>query len=270
MRILDELRSELTLRNYSEKTQDAYIRWNERFIEYTNAATDDVTASHIKSFLSHLISNEKASLSTVNLARSALRFYYESVLENSIGKISAPKPDKKLPVVLTVDEVQQLFEAAATKKSALILKTLYSTGIRVSELCELQVNDINVDEEIGWVRGGKGSKDRMISFSTTLIDKLEEFMDDHGTAFVFPGRDGSMSSRNVQSIVRRTAANAGLTKQVTPHTLRHSFATHMLDQGNDLRLIQELLGHENLQTTQIYTQISSERIKAVENPLDTL
>ncbi|MFT4311264.1 MAG: tyrosine-type recombinase/integrase, partial [Candidatus Woesearchaeota archaeon] len=158
--------------------------------------------------------------------------------------------------------------ACVTKKSKLIIKMLYSSGLRVSELVNLKWNDIEFDQNSGWVRSGKGSKDRLIIFSENLLEELKSFR--NSSEYVFEGRNGPLTTKNIQNIVRTTAKRAKINKKVTPHTLRHSFATHLLENGTDIRIIQDLLGHSNLQTTQIYTHISSEQKKKIKNPLDNL
>jgi integrase/recombinase XerD len=146
---------------------------------------------------------------------------------------------------------------------------LYSAGLRVSELVNLKVQDINFLEKTGWVRKGKGSKDRLFAISESLAKELEEFLQGRGNTFLF-SKDSPLTTRNIQKIISGMKRRAGLNKKITPHTLRHSFATHLLEQGTDIRVIQTLLGHSSLNTTQVYTHISSEQIKKVKNPLDSL
>lgn len=264
---MDELQAELQLRGYSEATQEAYQRLNEAFDEYLDGDIEDATKSDVKGFLASLINDDKAS-STVAQAKSAILFYQNDVLDKDITGVQTPKIEQTLPVVLTPDEVKDLIEAPSYMKSTAILMMLYSSGLRVSELVELEWDDLEPDQQVGWVRGGKGSKDRMITLSERVIDTLDELPGD--TSYVFSGRNGKMTTRNVQRIVKRAADKAGIEKDVTPHTLRHSYATHLLEEGNDLRLIQELLGHSNLQTTEIYTHVSTEAKRDVDNPLDNL
>ena len=264
---MDELQAELQLRGYSEATQEAYQRLNEAFDEHLDDDIEDATKSDVKGFLASLINDDKAS-STVAQAKSAILFYQNDVLDKDITGVQTPKIEQTLPVVLTPDEVKDLIEAPSHTKSTAILMMLYSSGLRVSELVELEWDDLEPDQQVGWVRGGKGSKDRMITLSERVIDTLDELPDD--TSYVFSGRNGKMTTRNVQRIVKRAADKAGIDKDVTPHTLRHSYATHLLEEGNDLRLIQELLGHSNLQTTEIYTHVSTEAKRDVDNPLDNL
>lgn len=255
---MKDLLAEMTLRGMSEHTKKAYLRYNRDFLERMNLEPGQVRKDDIKLYLAQLIDDGKAA-STVNLARSALLFYYNDVREQNFTNIKAPKIGKKLPVYLTQEEVSRLIDAAGTRQSALMIKLLYACGLRVSELVKLRFEDVGEDGTLQ-VRQGKGQKDRV----TVIPDSLREVLD--GEGFVFG--DGSMTTRNVQAVVRRAAKKAGISKHVTPHVLRHSFATHLLEQGENIRVIQELLGHSNLQTTQIYTHVSNEALRNVKSPLD--
>ena len=261
------LQSELQLRGYSEATQDAYTRYNERFADFLDKPVEEASRQDVKNYLASLIVDGKSS-STVSQARSALLFYQNDVLDKDISNVQTPQVENKLPVILTPAEVKRVLEAPTHSKSRLILKFLYSTGVRVSELVKMKWGHLELDQNIGWVRGGKGSKDRMITLSKRLVEELRDLPRDK--LHVFPGRNGAMTTRNVQRIVKKAGENASIDKKVTPHTLRHSYATHLLEEGNDLRLIQELLGHSNLQTTQIYTHVSGDAKRNVNNPLDNL
>jgi len=263
-----DFESELALRNYSQHTLESYKRYLASFQEYLGKEARKASVEDVKKYLAWLVVKKKAAPRTVALAKAALRFYFEEVLGKNLGRINLPKQGRRLPTVLTKEEVKKLIEKAGSKKSELVIKTLYSTGMRVSELCRLKAEDIEWAEGTAWVRQGKGGKDRMIILSRQLLREFKEHLPREG--WLFRGRDGRMSERNVQGIIKRAAENAGIKKKVTPHTLRHSFATHLLEEGNDLRVIQELLGHSNLQTTQIYTSVSSERLKRVKNPLDNI
>jgi integrase/recombinase XerD len=182
-----------------------------------------------------------------------------------------PKKDKKLPEVLSREEVRTLIDSADTIKSRLIISMLYSAGLRVSELVNLKVNDINFKDRSGWVRRGKGAKDRVFVISEKLAEDLQYFINTRGkeNQFMF-SKAKPLTTRNIQKIMQGTRRRAGINKKITPHTLRHSFATHLLEQGTDIRVIQAMLGHSSLSTTQVYTHISTEQIKKVTNPLDSL
>ncbi len=164
-----------------------------------------------------------------------------------------------------------MIELTKNLKHKLIIELLYSTGIRLSELRNLRIRDLELDENILWVRKGKGAKDRMVILSKKLSEELKEYTKNRDpNDFLFHGWHGQISSRAVQKIIKEAAERANIAKRVTPHVLRHSFATHLLESGVDIRKIQVLLGHSNLSTTQIYTSVSSTELKKIENPLDTL
>jgi len=261
--------NELKLRGYSPKTIEAYLKYNKEFALFTSERpASQITIDEVKSYLAHLISEREASARTVNLARSALLFFFNEVHNKGFTNIKTPKIKASLPTVLTKEEVKRLLECAGNEKSRLIMMTLYSSGLRVSELTKLKWKDLELDDKIAWVRSGKGSKDRMIILSDLLSKNFKQIS--KNSTYVFSGRNGSLTTRNIQKIVTNAAKTAKINKKVTPHTLRHSFATHLLESGNDIRMIQELLGHSNLQTTQIYTHVSSEHKRNVRSPLDLL
>jgi integrase/recombinase XerD len=254
---MDSLSTEMTLRGLSEHTQRAYASWNKKLLESLQKTVEEVSQDDIRNFLANLIRQGKSGR-TVNQARSALLFFYNEVLEKGFTKVKAPKVGKTLPTHLTPDEIDHLIKAAATSQSRLMIKLLYASGLRVSELVKLHREDIKPNGTLH-IRQGKGLKDRLTVIPEGLRKELE------GTGPLFG--EGNMTTRNVQSIVKSTAKRAGIQKKVTPHVLRHSFATHLLENGTDIRVIQELLGHSNLQTTQIYTHVSSDTIKNVKSPL---
>lgn len=265
--MLEELHTELQLRGYSEQTKYSYIKINKDFLEHVAKEVTAITKEDIKKYLAHLVSQKRAARS-VNLARAALLFYYNVVLERNFANIKTPKIQASLPTVLSKEEVSALIRAGKTRKSRFIIKLLYATGMRVSELVRLKVEDLELTSNIAWVRSGKGGKDRMIILSKDLREDL--MRKKPGSFVLVSPKGGPMSERTIQNIVQNTTRRAKIIKHVTPHTLRHSFATHLLESGNDIRVIQELLGHSNLQTTQIYTHVSQAHKLKVINPLDNL
>ena len=269
--MLESLSTELKLRNYSEKTVKAYLDHNRKFLEFCGKDDKSISEQDIKAFLAYLISDKKVSPSTVALVKAALKFKYDEMEKRGIVSFKTPKIRRHLPTVLTKSEVKALLNSTKNAKSRLILTLLYSSGLRLSEVTKMRQNDLELSEKIGWVRQGKGGKDRLIILSQAFIDDSRRYMKHHNSKYLFENHKGSMlSGRNIQKIVERTAKKAGIRKRVTPHTLRHSFATHLLEAGVDIRKIQELLGHANLQTTQIYTKVSTEELKKVKSPMDLL
>jgi integrase/recombinase XerD len=269
--MLKRLETELKLRGFSRETVKAYLFHNRKFLHFVNKSPEGVEEEDVKGFIGHLM-EKKAAPSSIILARAALRFFYEEVLGKNVMTVKAPKMSKKLPVVLSKGEVKQLINAAATEKSKLLIKLLYSSGLRLSECINLRVNDLELNEKVGWVRKGKGSKDRLFILSSSLAEELRDYVvKNELKSYLFTNKkDQNLSSRNIQKIIARSAKKAGISKSISPHTLRHSFATHLLESGTDIRKIQELLGHSNLQTTQIYTKVSTEELKKVKSPLDEL
>lgn len=267
MEALQQLQSELRLRGLSPLTVRNYSFFVEKFIRHAQKDPSAFSSADAKLYLSSLF--EKKSKNTIMLAAAALKFFYTQILKKDFGEIHMPKKDRRLPTVLTPDEVRALIGNADTEKSRLIISLLYSSGIRVSELVNLKVHDINVNDNTGWVRRGKGGKDRLFIMSPILAQGLREYLEGRSHQYVF-SKEKPLTTRNIQKIIKLTSARAGINKKVTPHTLRHSFATHLLENGTDIRKIQVLLGHSSLNTTQVYAHVSTEEIKKIQNPFDTL
>lgn len=265
--VLQDLVVEMKLRGFSEHTQRAYNKYCEAFIKSLNGKPiHDVIDTDVKTYLSTLVGHTAAR--SVNLARASILFYTNEIHKRNITGIKVPKIEKSLPVVLTKDEVVKLIAAVPRRRSQLLLKLLYASGLRVSELVNLTVTDIQGTTIL--VRSGKGKKDRITVLPQSLANEITLYSKDHHlTHLIFPGRHGkSLTTRNVQAVIARAAKRAGIDKHVTPHKMRHSFATHLLESGTDVRVIQELLGHSNLQTTQIYTHVSRDQIQKVHSPLE--
>lgn len=270
--MLKKLETELRLRGFSQRTVDTYLKQNKLFLDYIKKKPSQVTEDDIKDYLVDVMTNKKLSARTASLKKSALKFFYDNVLDKKIVTLKTPKIPKSIPEVLTKDEIKDLIDAAGSKKTKLIIKFLYSTGLRVSELINLKLNDLALKQKEGWVRKGKGSKDRFFKIPDSLTKDIEDYIKtlDNEEIYLFPGKNNTLSARNIQKIIQKAAERAGIKKEVSPHKLRHSYATHLLDNGVDIRMIQELLGHSNLSTTQIYTHVSKEQLKKIKSPLDSL
>jgi integrase/recombinase XerD len=269
METLDKLKAELKIRGFSPLTVRNYTFFVEKFLAKTGKKDEDLNEDDVKAYLSEMFDTK--SKNTIMLAAAALKFFFIEVLKKDFEGIRLPKKDKKLPEVLTKEEVRKLIEATDTVKSRLIVSLLYSTGLRVSELVNLKVSDLDLAEKTGWVRRGKGSKDRLFVMSEQISDELKDYFTEKGKekTYVF-SKDKPLTTRNIQKIIKGARARAGINKKTTPHTLRHSFATHLLEGGTDIRVIQAILGHSSLSTTQVYTHISSDQLKKVKNPFDGL
>lgn len=267
---LDGLLTELELRGMSESTKKAYLKYNSDFLSMINKDPEDITKNDIKKYLAYLI-RKKTAPRTINLARSALLFNYNEVLEKGIVGIKIPKINRSLPIYLTQNEVSDLIINAGSNKSKIMIKFLYSSGLRVSEICNLKIEDLDLSNRKGFVRGGKGGKDRIFFISKSLAEEVGNFIGMSKTGYLFGNPKGERTTeRNIQKIVKLAGRKANIHKPVTPHKLRHSFATHLHDSGTSIRTIQELLGHSNLQTTEIYTHVSEKGLGDVKNPLEDI
>lgn len=260
---------ELKLRGSSNRTISSYLFFLKPFLqEIDNPET--ISLEKVKVFLASLI--DRYSNKSRSLAVSSLRFFFKRVIDRPdiFVKLEVPKKEKKLPSVLSIAEVKILINVTEHLKSKLILKMLYSSGMRVSELVNLTPEDLDFSQNIGWVRKGKGNKDRIFKIAESISKPLHKWIKKHPENKFLFSKNKPMSTRNVQLLVKTAAKKTGINKKVTPHTLRHSFATHLLENGENLLVIQQLLGHENLETTRIYIHISQDQIKKVKSPLDRL
>lgn len=271
------MEEELRIKGYSQATIKAYIGAVRNFAIFHGRSPEQLGAEEVRSYLLHLIDVKKLSRSTIVQAMCAIQFLYIRVLHQpcDVSDVVFPKGrrKRKLPVVLTETEVEQLLLAAANLKEQAILMTLYSGGLRVRELVQLRPDDIDSDAKKIRVREGKGGKDRYTILSETLIETLRRYFRKYRPQqwlFYGSARPMAIPIRTVQRMVAATALRAGLNKRVTPHLLRHSFATHLLEHGTSLRYIQELLGHASLKTTMIYTHVSPQALRQVVSPLDRL
>lgn len=269
---LKKLEVELKISKNSDYTLRNYMDCNRKFLKYFNKNPENITEDNVKSYLADNLG--EASSSTLIIFLSALRYAYSNILHKDITiNIKRPKKEKKIPTVLTKEEIKQLINSLDTKKSKLMVSFMYACGFRVSELVNLKVKDLNFEEKIGSVRQGKGKKDRIFNLPEFLLEDLKaqaERQKEQKKEYLFTGPNENLSERNLQKIVKKAALRAGIKKDVHPHTLRHSFATHLLENGTDIRKIQELLGHSDLSTTQIYTHISREELKKIKSPIDSL
>ena len=269
---LNKLKVELKISKNSDYTIRNYINANLELLDFCNKQPNELTEDDVKSYMAEKTADKASSSIIVFL--SSIRYAYSNILKNDITQgIKRPKRERKIPAVLTKDEVRRLFDTTHIKKSKLMLELIYACGFRISELINLKVDDLIFEEMIGYVRQAKGKKDRIFNIPIFLQKRLEkqcEKQRENNQEFLFTGPKGKLTDRNLQKIVRVVAKKAGINKKVSPHTLRHSFATHLLESGVDIRKIQELLGHADLSTTQIYTHISTEELKKIPSPIDSL
>lgn len=265
----------LNLKRYSENTIKTYSNYFLDFQSYFSTSDlNDITASQINDYILYLIKKNDISISQQNQRISAIKFYYEKVLgrEKLNFYIERPKRERKLPGVLDKSEVQAIINSTHNIKHKCILSLIYSSGLRRNELLNLEKEDIDSKRMLLKVRGGKGKKDRYTTLSEKLLQLLREYYKQYRPEnYLFEGPEGNRySATSIQNILKKSAKEAGIKKRVHVHMLRHSFATHLLEQGTSLRIIQELLGHESIKTTEIYTHITNSDIEKIKNPLDDL
>jgi len=271
---LYELEKELTARKYSRRTVKLYLHYNKEFLKFCNKPPYQVSNEDVRDYLYYLADKKGCSASTLNIAINALKFYYGEILKRRfVYNIRRPKKDKKLPVVLSQEEVSRILSSITNIKHRLILMLMYSAGLRIGEVVKLRVEDIDVKRKLIRIRGGKGRKDRYTILSEVVLKTFKEYVEKYKPEkWLFPGqrKDKHISTRTVQAIFEKARDKAGIKEDVTVHSLRHSFATHMLESGVDLRYIQELLGHKHSKTTEIYTRVSTKNLSKIRSPLDLI
>src|SRR5215468_6050792 len=265
---------DLQIRNDSPHTVDAYLRSVAQFAKHFRTAPDRLGAEHIRTSQLHRL-HTQVSESLFIQTVCALRFFYETILGRPwmVEYIPYPKKPKTLPVILSRDEVKTLLLAPRHLKHRAILATLYATGVRVSELCQLQGTDIDSHRMVIQVRQGKGKRDRLVMLSPDLLPLLRRYWKLYQLqSWLFPGHRVTepLTRMGVAHICRQAGHAAKLTKAIYPHLLRHSFATHLLEAGVDLRRIQLLLGHASLRSTSLYLHVAHPALHATESPLDAL
>ncbi len=252
----------LDSRGYRAGTIRQYSYDVRRVLRWLNKSPEEADPGDVEGYLGYLRREGGLSARTILRRIASLKTFYRFLRSRGIAegdpvRVDRPRVRRRLPSVLSRSEVRRLIEAAPTQRDRLMLRFLYATGLRVSELCALTWDDVDLEEGGVVVRGGKGGKDRYVLVDRETSDLLRSYAADGGSdRRIFP-----VSPRTVQRVVRRAAAAAGIKKRVTPHTLRHSMATHLLEAGADIRAIQELLGHASLSTTQIYTHVSREHLR---------
>lgn len=286
-----ELETELKIQGFSKQSIKTYIYQNKKFMDFVNSSKSnpeyqktlkslgskrtpqDITNADLRSYLAFLVSDKGQSHSSVNLALSALKFFYVEVLEKDIfGKLKYHKIPEKLPVVLTKEEINRMIDLTKNKKHRLLIELLYGSGLRVNEAVSIRVKDLHLEEKTAFIKFGKGEKERFVRLSNKFIIHVKSYLKKrkNSSNYLFTSKKGPITTRQAQRIVKNAALRANITKKVFCHALRSSFATHLLDSGTDIRVIQKLLGHSDLSTTQRYTQVSKEIIKQVKSPLDSL
>ncbi|MGI6589195.1 MAG: site-specific tyrosine recombinase/integron integrase [Candidatus Iainarchaeum sp.] len=271
--IVVQIKQELIVEGYSSKTIKMYLIYISDFFKYIKKEIKDLTKNDILAFLAYK-KETGCDNATLSLIHAALKYLFKKnkvlfLLED----IKIPKKAKTLPKVLTRNEIKELFSKTKFGRNRLMLQFMYGSGCRVSEVTKIKVEDLNLKERTAIIRGGKGNKDRIIILSKEWIHGIKKYLNKKKikSEFVFSKKNGKpITTDTIQRIVRETAKKAGFTKKVTPHCFRHSYATHLLETGTNIRYIQALLGHSNLNTTQIYTNVANQQLKKIQSPLDKL
>src|SRR5947209_11320719 len=271
---------ELQRRNYAQGTTRCYIRVVEDFARRFHCSPDRLGPRHIREYQAELFEKRKLSSATVAVCLAALRFFYCKTLRKgwSIAETPYPKKTHHLPAILSQQEVARLIDAAATPFHRTLLMTLYATGLRCAEVTHLKLSDIDSKRMVIHVREGKGRKDRDVMLSPKLLEQLRQHwrrLRRKTSNWLFPGNRWHTANRPIDAktlyhACQEAAQRAGLNRPVHPHTLRHCFATHLLEAGADLRTIQILLGHQSLEQTAIYLHLSKRHLSATPSPLDSL
>jgi integrase/recombinase XerD len=270
---------ELQRRNYAQNTVKGYLRIVQDFAEHFHQRPDKLGADHLRQYQAHLFQDRKLNAGTVQQYVAALRFFFNKTLKRRyvLDDLPMPKRHRKLPEILSPDEVALLIDSASNLFHQTMLMTLYSTGMRRAELCNLKTTDIDSERMMVHIHQGKGGRDRDVPLSQKLLETLRVYWRwMKPKTYLFPGTvnnwraDVPVTTKVPWEACHQAAQRAGIAKHVSPHTLRHCYATHLLESGTDLRTIQILLGHAKLEHTALYLQLSQKHLTSGANPLDAI
>ena len=269
---LASLAQELIIRGFSRRTIKSYLSQNQRFLDWLGSSAKEANSQDIKNYLLYLKSQGQSNTS-LNQTISALKFYYSQILKRKLFfNIKRPKREKFLPVVLTRNEVIKIINSSSNLKHKLLLSLLYGSGLRVSEVVKIKISHLDLASRSLLVKDSKGAKDRYTLLSGISLKFLNLYLVrlPLEQKYLFAGQSGKsrLSQRSAQKIFDQALAKSGLKKEASCHSLRHSFATHLLEKGVDIRHIQKLLGHQNIKTTEIYTQVARDFWQGIKSPLD--
>lgn len=272
----DRMREDLLLKAYSPHTQSAYLRCARHFASHYMRSPEEMGEQEIRDFLLHLVRDRKASPATLGMYVNAIKFLYNITLKRpeEVKEISHPKRPKTLPVILSPQEVLRVFAAVRSVKHKAIMATAYAAGLRISEVCGLRIADIDSQRRRIHVRAGKGKKDRYVMLGESLLALLRQYYQKVRPQgeYLFPGYKPHrpICTTAVNQVLRKVIRETSLAKRVTMHTLRHCFATHLLEAGTDIRILQVLLGHSSIRTTLRYTHITDRLVQKLVSPLDMI
>jgi len=267
--LIQKIENELKLRNYSRKTIKSYLRCLADYFGFIKIVKKDPDVELIKKYL-RLKQEKGLSPQTINLSLNAIKYLYRDIFKSQKTiSLKFSKTSKKLPIVLSRQELAEIIRLIEKLKHKLIVALSYGAGLRVSEAVNLRVRDLDFDNSFIHIKEAKGGKDRITLLPEAIKKELTDFvLSRKGDALVFEnGRGGRLTERSAQKIFEKALKKSGIKKDATFHSLRHSFATHLLENGVDVRYVQELLGHQNIRTTQIYTKVTSPSLKNIKSPL---
>ena len=265
----------MQIRNFADNTQYAYVNAIKQLAAYYKRSPANITEQEAQDFILYLAKERKLSWATCNLAVSSIRFFYKVILKKAYDNFYLPcsKMPYHLPDLLNKAEIKNLFAATKNHKHHAIFMTVYSTGLRVSEVAHLTIKDIDSQSGVICVRQGKGKKDRYVPLSVRLLSELRQYWKMYKPSYwLFPGRDANkpITRHGVQDAFKKAKEKANITKKVSIHSLRHAFATHLLESGTDITNIKQLLGHSSINTTLRYARLSKKLIHDIGSPLDNL
>jgi site-specific recombinase XerD len=274
---MERMAEDLKLRGLAARTQEDYIIHARLFLSWAKRPAEEMDEENIRAYLNYLISEKKLAVSTVNTYNAALRFLFAVTLNRTLNYRQIPrlKEVRRIPEVLTQKEIMLLFDNAGSLRNKALLMTIYGAGLRVSDVCGLQIRDIDSENMRIFIRQGKGGKDRFTLLSQSNLEILREYWKSyrpkHPEGWLFLNKDGSdkINYRTVQDTFNAAVKRADITKDVSTHTLRHCFATHLLEAGTDIFRLKQLLGHTHIQSTTFYLHLLNFDSK-LKSPLDTL
>jgi len=270
-KVLDNLKSELILRNLSSQTAKAYLYNNNKFLEFIDKSPKNVSKNDIRNYLLYLATDKGVKPNTFNIILNSLRFYYIEVLKKRFKfDFKKAKIEKRVPVVISREDIKKMIDLTSNLKHKIIIEMMYCSGLRVSECLSIMIDDLNLEQKYGLVRKGKGSKDRYFILAEIVIDDIKKFISlrKDKNPYLFIDHQGHLSVRTAQEVVKQAARKAKIKQRVFCHALRSSFATHLLENGASIDKIQRLLGHQSMDTTMMYIRSASVFVKDVESPLD--
>jgi site-specific recombinase XerD len=272
----DRMEADLRLQNLRPTTQKAYLRYAYDYTKYHMKSPTEMGEEEVREYLLHLLEERELKPSSVKVHGAALKFLYDVTLKRPdvVQSIRMPRVHRQLPEILSGSEVVTFLGSLEAPKYRTIVMTMYGAGLRVSEACRLQIEDIDSKRMIIRIRAGKGGDDRYAKLGDRMLAVLREYYRQERPPgpYLFPGQptDSPITPGSVRKVVRKAVKACGISKRVTPHVLRHSFATHLLEAGTDIRVIQVLLGHRSIRTTQLYAQVSTQQVSQTKSPLDLL